>query len=132
MSILIGAIAIFIFGFLWYGPLFGKQWMKMMKFTHDDIEKGKQMGFSGMLKPMVINLVFNLVTAWAVTYLIPQLGPTTFGEFFHSMFIIWAGFIIPPHLTTYLWEKKPLNLLFFNLTYSLISLLILSAIIYHW
>jgi len=38
IPILIATIASFIFGFLWYGPLFGKQWMNLMGFTKKSIK----------------------------------------------------------------------------------------------
>ena len=35
-------------GFSWYGPIFGKLWVKLMGFTNEEIEKGQQ-------KSMILN-----------------------------------------------------------------------------
>jgi len=33
LAVFIATIASFVFGWLWYGPLFGKAWMRMMGYT---------------------------------------------------------------------------------------------------
>lgn len=132
MTIIIGAVVLFVFGFLWYGPLFGKQWMAMMKFTPEEIEKGKAMGLSGMKKQMFISLVFALITTYILSYLVPALLPVSFSDFLKTVLVIWLGFIGPVHINTYLWEGKSFKLVLFNSVYSILSFSIVSYIIYYW
>ena len=38
------AVAAMVIGFLWYGPLFGKQWTKLMNFDKKKIDEAKRKG----------------------------------------------------------------------------------------
>src|SRR5581483_5044531 len=95
LPIIVGAIATFIFGMLWYGPVFGKAWMRMMRVTHEQMEEAKKRGMAGQ---MVVLFIFLLVTAKVVAWLIPALMPMSFSAFYHSIFIIWLGFAFPVQL----------------------------------
>ncbi len=128
IQIIVGAIAIFIFGMLWYGPLFGKQWMKMMGHSQESMQSAKK----GMATKMLVLAIFLLVTAKIVSYLLPQLLSLSYGEFFKSILIIWLGFGFPVQLGAWLWDRKPFKLVLFNAVQSIISFGILSAIIYYW
>ena len=35
LAVLVAVVASFFFGWLWYGPLFGKKWASLMKFPTD-------------------------------------------------------------------------------------------------
>lgn len=133
MTIFIAAVASFIFGFLWYGPLFGKYWVGLMKMTPEDIEKGrKEMGgFAGMARPMAISFVCSLITAKVLKYILPMSAVMSFGGFFHLILIIWVGFLLPINMNGYLWERKSIKLVLFNSVYSILSFLLVSAIIYY-
>ena len=39
LAVLAAAIASMVIGFLWYGPLFGKQYMALMKFDNKKLNK---------------------------------------------------------------------------------------------
>ena len=41
LSVLIAAIASFVLGWIWHGPIFGKAWMKETKFSESDKKKMK-------------------------------------------------------------------------------------------
>lgn len=58
----IAALIPMIIGILWYGPLFGKTWMKEMGFTKESLEG------ANMLKTMLLSYVFSLLIA---TFLLP-------------------------------------------------------------
>ena len=41
-AILVAAIVALIIGSIWYGPLFGNAWMKLMKFDPKEVAKMKK------------------------------------------------------------------------------------------
>ena len=61
LAVLFAAIAYFIIGFLFHGPLLGKTWMKLANVTPTGNEK-----FSDMYGQMFWNLVANFVTAYVI------------------------------------------------------------------
>jgi hypothetical protein len=44
LAILASGIIMMVLGYLWYGPLFGKPWMKLAGITKSDMEKSKKNG----------------------------------------------------------------------------------------
>jgi hypothetical protein len=128
-SIIVAAIAAFAFGWIWYGPLFGKPWMKMMGITREQIAESQK---KSMAVPVILGLIMALITAWAVSYLLPVIAALSFGEFFKVIFVIWLGFTLPIQMGGYLWERKSLKLVVFNMVQNVLSILIISAIIWNW
>ena len=129
MLIIMGGLGLFIFGFLWYGPVFGKQWMALMKMTPEQIAEGRK---QPMTTKIVIAVVLALATSAVVYCLEPQLLSFSFGQFLKSILLIWLGFNLPLIMNGYLWEGRSLKLTAFNGVANVLSLMFLSAIIYFW
>ena len=127
LSILISSIAIFAFGALWFTLLFGKTWAKLMDFNPAGDAKAKQMG---MVKPLIINFLLNVLVASVLYYIYPQLLVLSFTDFLKTILIIWLGFSFPIYANSAVWERKSWKLVFINSTQSIISFIILSSIIY--
>ncbi len=132
LEILAGAVILFVFGFLWYGPVFGKQWVAMVGMTPEQIAEGKRKGMANMIPQMLAAFVVSIITTSVVYYLLPGSLALSYGEFLQSIIIIWLGFVLPLHVNGYLWEKKSLKLTLFNVAESLLSFVMLSLFIYSW
>ncbi|MBI5804324.1 DUF1761 domain-containing protein [Candidatus Pacearchaeota archaeon] len=127
LPIIIATIASFIFGWIWYGPLFGKKWMELNKISHKDIKDAKH---QGMAKMMILNFIGTLITAYVISLLIYELSIIGFGA--GVIFGIWlaVGFLITTTiLGSYLWDNKPFGLFILNSAYWLINLALISGII---
>ena len=129
ISILLGALVVFIFGFLWYGHVFSMQWIKLMKFSPEQIAESKK---GSMAQKAVVMAVLNIVTASVVYFLLPQLLSLSYSEFMKSILMIWFGFAFPLQMGGYLWEGKSLKLVAFNTVANVISFSLLSAVIYYF
>ncbi len=128
LAVLVATIASFVSGFLWYGPLFGKKWQKMMKFTEKSM---KSMNLTPM-KAMTLGFITTLITVYVLAMFIKVAGATTISGGLLVGFWIWLGFIATTTLGSYLWEGKSLNLYFFNNAFNIINILIVSAILSVW
>jgi hypothetical protein len=130
MAVAAAAVASMVLGFLWYGPLFGKQWMSMMGIVPDPSK------MQGMWKTYMIAFVASLVTAYVLTHSIVfganylHLGGPTAGLM--AGFWIWLGFVAPVTLGSVLWESKPWGVWFLNNGYHLVNLLIMGGILGWW
>lgn len=127
LSIFIGAVTLFIFGALWYTVLFGKMWASLMQFTPEQMAKSKS---ESMVLKLAIMFLLNLITASTVYYLFPQLLALSFGEFLHTILIIWVGFIFPLYVGQSLWEGKSWKLVVLNSVGSILSFVFVSGAIY--
>ncbi len=127
LTILLSAAAIFVFGALWFTVLFGKEWARLMDFNPASNEKYKNMG---MAKPMFANFLSNVLIAGVFYYMIPQLLVFSYAGLFRIVFIVWLGFSLPIFANAAIWERKSWKLVAINSAQSLISLAIVSGIIY--
>ena len=130
LAVVIAVVANFIFGFLWYTPLFGKAWAHEMGF--DSNQKPKS---SEMAKGMIFMLVGNFFLAWVLAHnmaaweYVPgeDMGPAV-NAIYAAMFT-WLGFFFPVDIGAVAWEKKSWKLFGINTSYHFLSLLIVAMIL---
>ena len=127
-AVLAAAVASMVLGFLWYGPLFGKVWIKLMNFDKKQMEQMKKKGMGKIYTLMVIN---TLVVSYILAHFIKYLG-TTVPEALQTAFWLWLGFIATVMLGSVLWEGKSWKLYSINAAYWLVNLAVMSAILALW
>ncbi len=128
IKIIVVAVASFLFGWLWYGPLFGKQWMKLSGFKQKSISSMK-------IKPaktMTIGFLSTVLTAYILSLFINSLRATTIVGGLWVGLWLWLGFIATTTLGTVLWENKPIKIYFLNNAYYLLNMEIMAVILSVW
>ena len=110
VGVISAGVASMIVGFIWYGPLFGKMWMKLTG-------KKEMADKKEMPKTYAIIFIASLITA----YVLSVLGPTM-----QTAFWVWLGFQATLLLHSVLFEGKSWNLYFLNAGHQLVSLLAMS------
>ena len=71
LAVFAAAIASFFVGFLGYGPLFGKQWMKLVGMTQKDMEKTSK---SEMNRNMIVSFLASVVMAYVLANFVQGAG----------------------------------------------------------
>ena len=128
LAVLVAAIASMALGMLWYGPLFGKLWMKLSGITPQSMKKMK-------LTPkaaMTMGFIGTLVTAYVLSHFVDLLGVTTWSGAAQFAFWAWLGLVAPVQLGAYLWEGKPFKLFVLNTAYNLVVLIVMTGIVAVW
>ena len=111
----------FIFGFLWYGPIFGKAWAGLMGFKIED-GKGK--------KPPVSSLILTIFGTCLTTFVLAYiLHNSKLQCNFGVGLLAWIGFYIPLLLGTVTWEGRPWKLFALNAAYNFLNLQLIAAIV---
>lgn len=132
-AVLVSAIVSMWVGFMWYGPIFGKMWLKLARIDHQDIEVAKR---RGMWKIYLISFIGSLLTAYALAHGLifgnAYLGMSGIGAGLQGAFWYWLGFFVPVTASAYLWEGKPAKLWWLNAAYYLVSLGVMSVILTVW
>jgi hypothetical protein len=59
-AVFAAAISMFVLGGLWYGPLFGKQWMQANNFNEEDIKNANPAKQFGLSLLFAIIIAYNL------------------------------------------------------------------------
>lgn len=133
LAILVAAIANMAIGTLWFGPLFGKAWIKMMGFTHADMEKAKKKGMAGTyVIAFISSLVMACVMKHSLVFASAYLGITGWSAGLQGGFWNWLGFMAPVLLGTVLWEGKSWKLWILTASYYLVALSVMGVILASW
>ena len=69
------ALAGYLVGWLWYGPLFEKQWMKLNGFSKKDMEKSKK---EGMAKTYLAGFLATVIMAYVLSMFVKLALAVTF------------------------------------------------------
>jgi hypothetical protein len=133
VAVLAAAVVSMVVGFLWYGPLFGKMWIKGMGWTKADMEKAKK---KGMAKQYGLMFVGSLVMAYVLAH------ATVFAAAYTHMMGVpaglmsglwnWLGFVAPVTLGSVLWEGKSWKMWALNNGYYLVTLLAMGVVLAVW
>jgi len=131
LAILVSGIASIVIGGLWYGPLFGKQWMKMAGIECDPATITAQQK-AMMWKGYVVTFLASLVMAYVFASTLAAFGAAGASMALQGAFWIWVGFFVPVALSPILWEQKPWKMFFINIGHSLVSLGVIALILTLW
>jgi len=123
LAILVAAFVTFLLGGLWYGPLFGKPWMRASGVTEERARQGNM--------PLIFGLSFvlQLLAAFSLDMFIGEAG-TGFGVFAGAMTGIF--FVATAFGVVYLFEQRPFAHWAVNAGYHVVSFTIMGAILGAW
>ena len=125
--VIVASVVSFIIGWLWYGPLFGKTWMKLNKIDMKNIDANKK---KGMGKMMILSFIGTLITASVLYILIGNTGVSGIGEGIMLSFWLWLGFLASTTLLgSVLWDNKPWGLFVLNGAYWFVNLIVISLVL---
>ena len=131
-AVIAGMFVMMALGFLWYGPLFGKQWLSLMGWDPEAMHQKKE----GMAKLYAINalgaLLMSFVLAHSLVFASTYLNISGVSAGLQAGFWNWLGFIMPIQLGSVLWDGKPLKLFFINTSYYLLGLLLVGLLLAFW
>ncbi|HEY4486570.1 MAG TPA: DUF1761 domain-containing protein [Candidatus Paceibacterota bacterium] len=133
-AVAIAAIASMFIGFVWYGPIFGKQWIALMGWREEQMNAMKTRG--GMIKLYGLAFVGSLVMSYALAHTLvfssTYLGVSGLSAGAMAGFWSWLGFVAPVTLGSVLWEGKSWKLWFLNNAYYTVSLVVMGSILGVW
>jgi hypothetical protein len=133
-AVLLATFANFVFGALWYMPLFGRAWAAEMKMPMDATKPPA----SAMVRGMVLMFVGNLLTAWVLAHNSAAWANDMPAETtravagFMAGFFTWLGFFLPHDLSRLAWENKSGKLFAINTVYHFLALQIVAMILSYW
>lgn len=130
VAVLVAAIANMALGSVWYSPvLFGKTWIALTGLTPEKMQEAKA---RGMGKTYAVAFLASLVLACVLAHAVELWAASTVGQALTLAFWAWLGFIAPVLLGSVLWEGKPVRLYVLNVSYYLVALVLMAAILVQW
>ena len=129
LAVITAAVVNMAIGFLWYGPAFGKTWVRLMGFTPEKLEEMKK---KGMTMSLIMMFIASLVMAYVLAYFLAALNIADAYGAVILAFWVWLGFVATVIISPVLWEDKSWKLYFFNVAYYLVSLSAMTLILVAW
>jgi hypothetical protein len=130
-AVLVAVVANFLFGWLYYGPLFGKTWAAEMK-----MDMTKKPPSSVMIRGMLMMLIGGFLMVYVFAHNIfvwnhfmGDQKPGVAQNAFAAAFFTFLGFYLPQHLSKVAWEGSSWKLFFINCGHNLIGLFIVALIL---
>ena len=121
LAMVSAVVASFVFGYLWFGPLFGKTWAQLMGKKIEDCKP----------KPwaLALTLFGTVLTTFVLAYFMYIYKPyCAYG----AAFFIWLGFYLPRLLGSVTWEGQPWKLFALNAAYYFLNLQLITAVLTFW
>lgn len=119
-----------VLGMLWYGPFFGKRWMKAMGMD-PNVPMTPARKKEGM-KAMSWNVPIALVSAYVLAHFVNYTVSVTWQDGAWTGFWLWLGFQLPLIVQGKLYENKKDELLVINGGYQLVMLMGMGATLAVW
>ena len=104
IAILVAAAAGFLVGGIWYGPLFGKAWMKERGLTEAGLQQGNMALIYGT------TFLLSIVSAVFLGHLLAHFGAMSARSTMMISTGIALGFIVPAIGTNYLFSRASVKL----------------------
>jgi len=136
LAIAAAVVSSIVIGFLWYGPILGKTWMREVGMPPDHKPDA-----AAMKRSMIIMIVSAFLTAYVLAHMIEVWRPSTWNAGadapeatygFYSAFFTWIGFYVPVLLGGVAWESKSWKLFGINAGYHFVALLAAGMILAFW
>ncbi len=125
LAVLVAAISMFVLGGLWYGPLFGRQWMQANGFTEEDLKNAnpaKQYGFA---------LVFSIIMSYNLAAFLGDPGTDmTWGA--TAGFLAGFGWVMLGVAVISMFEQRSWKYIFVNGGYMTVAFTLMGLIIGAW
>lgn len=130
LGIFAATVAAMIIGSLWYGPFFGKQWMKLVKLTKKETEKAWKI-------PMAVMVIMAFLQAIIVkhfiiftAYFYPDTSDVWIGIL--TGFWLFAGVAMPLVLSANMFARRPINLSYIEAGNQFVTLITIGIILSVW
>ena len=92
------SILSWVAGALWYGPIFGKTWMKI----HHDGKADIQPSMKGIGSLLFVEFIMTFLMVAVLAFLMTRI-PDAPG--FRIAILVWLGFVLPASTSVVLWGK---------------------------
>lgn len=136
LAILVSVLASMALGGIWYGPLFGKVWMRGLGIDPKNTEQVNKMK-KGAGLAYAQQFLGSLLAVYVLAHILWAFGvalPDTTGWQAGVMggFWCWLGFVLPVKYGDKLWGGKSLKFVSVDLSYYLVNLVVAGIILSVW
>ena len=127
LAVVVCGIISMLIGAMWYGPVFGKAWMKEVGYTEEDLKKDFNPG-----KTYGLAVVSHIFMALVLAYLLQLTNASTILESVRISLSAWFGFIFLTMFINSLFARKTFRLVVIDSGYQLVNVILFGIILVFW
>ena len=124
LAVVVSTALTFVIGFIWYGPLLGKSWMKEIGLTEEDAKK------ASMGKVFGTAFILTFIMSWNLAAFIGPKADFAFGLF--AGLAAGVGWVATSIGVVYLFSQKSLKLFFIDAGYQVVIYAMMGGILGIW
>lgn len=124
-AVAVSTLIAFVIGFLWYGPIFGKEWMRLLGLTDKDM-KGP------MAPPIIKGLISTFIMVAVASHFVSLTGAATWQDGAMQGLVLGIGLIATVLFGGVNWEQRPVKLYFINAIYYVLAVAIAGGVYAAW
>lgn len=132
-AVLAAVVAAIVLGTLWYGPLFGKMWMRIVGISMGEMTPAIK---RSMVRSYSILALATFVMSFVLAHALLFASELTEAEGVlaaaTTAIWIWLGFVVPVTLGPVLWENRPWKYWFITAGYYFAALILMAVVITVW
>jgi hypothetical protein len=127
LAVVLGTVAFFALGALWYGPLFSKPWMKEVGFTEEAKAEISAKGGGHMAKIMTASFLLELLVAVVLGHMVARSSGSPQAV---MMFAVGLGAAVmaPAIGINYLYQNRSLKLFAIDAGYLVVGMAAMGAV----
>jgi len=123
IAVVVAALAGFVVGGIWYGPIMGRKWMGAVGLTEEQLKQGNMAALYGGA------FAFSLLASWTLAHTFATYATDlSFTIKILTAFGVALGFIVPAIGTNYLFSRKSATLFFIDAAYWLLFYIVMGAV----
>ena len=122
IAVIVGALAGFMVGGIWYGPIMGKKWMGAVGLSEEQIRQGNM----GLIYGGAF--AFSLLASWTMAHTFATYDDLSVAVKILTALGVAVGFIIPAIGTNYLFSQKSKALFFIDAGYWILFYIAMGAV----
>ena len=127
LAVLASVVLLFVLGFLWYGPIFGEQWMGMVGLDPAEVEANPP--GAGV---WITNIISSVAGVYALAWLLSRLGVNSALQCAVHGFIIAFAFVFLSLMTNDMFAQNPYGLSWIVGGFSVVGLTLTGLILGAW
>lgn len=128
LAVIVATVVAVAIGVAWYGPLFGKQWMRLMGFSKEDMKDMKM----SPTKAMTISSLATLVMVFVLAQFVAMADVQTVAGSLHIALLIWIGFVATTLLNGVLFERRSLKHFYITAGHQFVAIAAAAVILTLW
>jgi uncharacterized membrane protein len=121
LAVLLSGVANMVIGFVWYGPLFSKAWMKEVGLSEKEIGSGPGMGY-------LYTFIAALVSAAVTSLLVNRLGTTAVLDGAFLGLLLGVGYVATTFASNYVFAQKSVRLYLIDTGYQVLAIVAAAVI----